>query len=688
MDLFQAQNNITLQKVEIENYRGIESESFSVGESGVVFAGENGVGKTTRIEAILWCLADSLFDGSTNGLNSYLKPNESPNDTVTKVQLTFNDGGLQTVLTKEFREKWVKSRGTNDIVFDGTETKYYFNGSEMIKKDYLRKLYEIFGMKKAVAKIDDETKLLSKVNLMNLFLNLEHFKTLDTKTLRELVILVVGDEDITNYDMSEGLKTILKSQRFDLDTSKKQLKDNIKAYQKNIDAKRGEIEAYNKMLDKQVAEPEALKNELKVVQEDIANLKVKVNQNEAELTQDLSYQILQKEIELEKLKGNNTKEETEEDKKFAKIKQELEDTREEYNTQRELFNQIKLEVEALSQAIENREYEIGVLKQQGKDLVAKVKELKHNKEITCPHCNQPFTYEHHKEEIEKLSQEARMLKEKLSQKENDLGDLKKEQIDKIANMNILEPKLQDIVDKGVELKNELEIQSQNTSKSDLYHAQDVFTSEPILTIMEDIKRLKSSKNDISLSLLVERKKIETQIVNLETKEKELFEQLSFAETATTVRKSLQSATIELKSLQEKLTHTEQLDIELKELIGKYLKNLEQKALNGFGENIRFKLFEVALTTDSIKPICEMYVKDTGNRWVQLVNGVNTGHSVPRTIEFISTVKTALEIKPSLMLIDFFESVGQDALMQSLRFGEQLIATEVRRGQKEMTRENL
>ncbi|NBL01193.1 MAG: hypothetical protein EOM50_25040, partial [Erysipelotrichia bacterium] len=172
--------------------------------------------------------ADSLFDGSTNGLNSYLKPNESPNDTVTKVQLTFNDGGLQTVLTKEFREKWVKSRGTEEIVYDGTETKYYFNGSEMIKKDYLRKLYEIFGMKKAVARIEDETKLLSKVNLMNLFLNLEHFKTLDTKTLRELVILVVGDEDITNYDMSEGLKTILKSQRFDLETSKKQLKDNIK----------------------------------------------------------------------------------------------------------------------------------------------------------------------------------------------------------------------------------------------------------------------------------------------------------------------------------------------------------------------------------------------------------------------------------------------------------------------------
>ncbi|MCK9319965.1 AAA family ATPase, partial [Methanoculleus sp.] len=86
MNLFESQNKIILKKVEIENYRGIESESFSVGESGIVFAGENGIGKTTRIEAILWCLADSLFDGSTNGLNSYLKPNGSSNDTVTKVQ--------------------------------------------------------------------------------------------------------------------------------------------------------------------------------------------------------------------------------------------------------------------------------------------------------------------------------------------------------------------------------------------------------------------------------------------------------------------------------------------------------------------------------------------------------------------------------------------------------------------------
>lgn len=688
MNLFQAQNKIILKKVEIENYRGVELDTFKVGDGGIVFTGENSIGKTTRIEAILWCLADSLFDGSTNGLNSYLKPNGSSNDTVTKVQLTFDDGGLETVLTKEFREKWVKSRGTEEIVYDGTETKYYFNGSEMIKKDYTRKLYEIFGMKKAVARIEDETKLLSKVNLMNLFLNLEHFKTLDTKTLRELVILVAGDEDITSYEMSDGLKDVLKLQRFDLDTSKKQLKDNIKSYEKQIDAKRGEIEAFNKILDKQTSEPETLKEELKVIQEEIATLKSKINQNATELTQDLSYQILQKEIELEKLKGENKVEESEEDKKVKRIKDELETARENYNTQKEAYDLLKVEVDSLSQAIENREYKLGVLKQQGKDLVAKIKELKDNKEITCPHCHQPFTYEHHKEEIENVTKDVYALKEKLSQKETDLEDLKKEQIDKIASVNILKPKLEEIIDKGKELKNVLDIQLQNTRQTNLYRVEKVFTSDPILSVMEEIKSLKNDKNDIELSLKVERKKIETKITNLETKENELFEQLAFAESANKIRESLQNATMELKSLQTKLTHTEQLDIELKEIIGKYLTNLEQKSLNAFGENIRFKLFEVATTNDSIKPICEMYVKDTNERWVQLVNGVNTGHSVPRTIEFISTVKRALQIKPSVVLIDFFESVGQDAFMQSLMFQEQIIATQVRRGQKEMTRENL
>ena len=688
MNLFQAQNKIILKKVEIENYRGVELDTFKVGDGGIVFTGENSIGKTTRIEAILWCLADSLFDGSTNGLNSYLKPNGSSNDTVTKVQLTFDDGGLETVLTKEFREKWVKSRGTEEIVYDGTETKYYFNGSEMIKKDYTRKLYEIFGMKKAVARIEDETKLLSKVNLMNLFLNLEHFKTLDTKTLRELVILVAGDEDITSYEMSDGLKEVLKLQRFDLDTSKKQLKDNIKSYEKQIDAKRGEIEAFNKILDKQTSEPETLKEELKVIQEEIATLKSKINQNATELTQDLSYQILQKEIELEKAKGEFKVEDSEEEKKVKRIQEELQNAREDYNTQKEVYDLLKVEVDSLSQAIENREYEIGVLKQQGKDLVGKVKELKDNKEITCPHCNQPFTYEHNKEEIEKLSQEARKLKEKLSQKETDLSDLKKEQIDKIANSNILKSKLEEMVEKGRELKTDLELLSQKPFDASLSSRSDVFMSEPILSIIQDINTLKNAKNDIELSLIVERKKVETKIGNLETKEKDIFEQLSVAETSKTIRQNLNTATLELKELQTKLTNTEQLDIELKEIIGKYLTNLEQKSLNAFGKNIRFKLFEVATTNDSIKPICEMYVKDTNERWMQLVNGVNTGHSVPRTIEFISTVKANLGVKPSIVLIDFFESVGQDAFMQSLSYGEQIIATEVRRGQKEMTRENL
>lgn len=688
MDLFQAQNRILLKRVEIENYRGVEFDTFDVEPNGIVFTGENSVGKTTRIEAILWCLADSLFDGSTNGLNNYLKPHNSPNDTVTKVQLTFDDGGLETVLTKEFREKWVKTRGTEIISFDGTDTKYYFNGSEMIKKDYTRKLYEIFGMKQAVARIDDETKLLSKVNLMNLFLNLEHFKTLDTKTLRELVILVAGDEDFTKYEMSVDLKKAIQLQRNDLDATKKQIKDNIKKYEKDIDTKRGEIEAYNKILDKQISEPEVLKEELKVIQEEIETLKSKMNQSAIELTQDLSYQILQKEIELEKAKSEFKVEDTEEDKKIKRIKDELETARENYNTQKEAYDLLKVEVDSLSQAIENREYELSVLKQQGKDLVAKIKELKETKEITCPHCNQPFTYEHHKEEIEKLMTNVHNLKEKLSQKETDLNDLKKEQIDKIANSNILKSKLEEMVEKGRELKTNLELLSQNTREQSLSTHSDVFMSEPILSIIQDINTLKNAKNDIELSLMVERKKVETKIGNLESKEKDIFEQLSIAETSKTIRQNLNTASLELKELQTKMTHTEQLDIELKEIIGKYLENLENKVQHSFGENIRFKLFEVAITTDTIKPICEMYVKDTNNRWVQLVNGVNTGHSVPRTIEFISTVKRALQIKPSLVLIDFFESVGQDAFMQSLMFQEQIIATEVRRGQKEMTRENL
>ena len=44
----------------------------------------------------------------------------------------------------------------------------------------------------------------------------------------------------------------------------------------------------------------------------------------------------------------------------------------------------------------------------------------------------------------------------------------------------------------------------------------------------------------------------------------------------------------------------------------------------FGKNIRFKMFETNATNDNLTPVCEMYVKDSFGRWVNAINGINTG----------------------------------------------------------------
>jgi len=227
---------VKIKTVSIENYRGIKKDVFEVSDKGIILSGRNGIGKTSRIEAIYWCLTGVLFDNSSKGINDKIKTLKTGKKEPIRVELeiTNNDDEL-FFISKELKEKWNTKKASNEEVYEGDEINYYINGNKYIKRDYDEILHRIFGFDDLINEANQSTKyeLLKKIDWFNLSTNPNYLKKLDNKTIRELLIFSVNDYDISNIDMSEELKTLLSSGTFD--SVKKTINDEIKDIKKNME---------------------------------------------------------------------------------------------------------------------------------------------------------------------------------------------------------------------------------------------------------------------------------------------------------------------------------------------------------------------------------------------------------------------------------------------------------------------
>lgn len=693
MDLFevgvQEQNKVVLKNFTIKNYRGIEEAYHDVNERGIVFTGESGVGKTSRIEALLWLLTGRLFDGSVNTLQDYIMPKSSTQETILEVTATFNHGMEDFVFTKQMSQKWTKKRGTEELMYEGVNITYYVNGvAKSTVKEYNKLLYRVFGLEQASNLIEDKTKLLSKVDLMMLFTVLDFFPSLDNKTLRELVLLVGGDVEIKDLDMSDTLRGVLKTKSYDLDDLKKVIKLKLKGDKNNIglhtqkQTLEAQLQGYEKTIVTLgvVDDVEKMSQELETNRNEQAKLRVKLEQSEQELVQDYDTQIAKLELELNELANKKTNEESEE---LAKLEEERQSLRDDYLELKNELNENKTKIASINQSVLHKESEVALLKSQGKRLIEERKAIQEHR-ITCPHCNQSFTLDEHGQKIEKITHELKELKEKIEVRNNDIKELAKTEIELNREIERLSIKLDDLTQNGNVLSENIE----HKRRSVLSSRGEVFTGEHELSIMEELKRLKNTKNDVSLNMSINKVKIKTQITNLETREQEILRLLGNVNQVENTKKEIGKAHDEIKTIQKEINTLEQLEMEIKILEEQWLQKIDENIKNAFGENIQFKMFETNLSNDNLAPTCEMYVKDQFGNWVNAINGINTGHSVPRLVEFLTIVKHKLGIYDGILLIDFFESIGSEPLKELLTYNQQMIATSVKRGQEKMEIEEL
>ena len=133
---------IQLKRLELTNYRNIEYAIYDFDGSSKII-GENRIGKTNTLEAIYWLLTDKLLDGSSDV--SAIKPLKDTKLEV-RVKATFDIEGQEVTLEKDYKENWVKTRGTTDMEMKGHIITWIHNGvKQATLKAYNQLVSEDFG---------------------------------------------------------------------------------------------------------------------------------------------------------------------------------------------------------------------------------------------------------------------------------------------------------------------------------------------------------------------------------------------------------------------------------------------------------------------------------------------------------------------------------------------------------------
>lgn len=179
--------NIRINKMSLQNFKGIKYLDIDAGGDSLTIYGDNATGKTTIFDAFMWL----LFNKDSLGRSDFgIKTQDENGNTLHNLEHSVECEMLidETVLTlkKVFAEKWTKKRGSAEAEFSGHETKYYVNEVPTTKKEYEQK----------IAGVIDET--LFKVITNPLYFN-EHLKWQERRgILLNLCGNISDDELIAN----------------------------------------------------------------------------------------------------------------------------------------------------------------------------------------------------------------------------------------------------------------------------------------------------------------------------------------------------------------------------------------------------------------------------------------------------------------------------------------------------------
>lgn len=218
---------IALVSMTLTNFRGIKELSIDPQGQDISILGANGTGKSTTRDAFLWLLFGKDSEGRKDHEIKRYDGGQELRKTDAVVEATLSVSGELITLKRVYREVWRKPHGQTEQVFDGHETKYYYNDSPITMRDYNSRIAEIV-----------------EESLFKLITSTSQFLSMHWEKQREVLLSMAGtisDEEIAQRDVrfSALLDRLsgksFKDYRAEVNEKKRKLKKELSEIQPRID---------------------------------------------------------------------------------------------------------------------------------------------------------------------------------------------------------------------------------------------------------------------------------------------------------------------------------------------------------------------------------------------------------------------------------------------------------------------
>ncbi|WP_023625330.1 AAA family ATPase [Clostridium tyrobutyricum] len=135
--------SIFLEKLSLRNFKGIKELDIDFSNITNIY-GDNATGKTSIFDAFTWL----LFDKDSQDRSKFdVQPLDENNNVIhmleTEVEAVIQIDGVNVVLKKLLKEKWVNPKGKPDAELKGVTTTYYIDDVPKKQKEYKQKINNI-----------------------------------------------------------------------------------------------------------------------------------------------------------------------------------------------------------------------------------------------------------------------------------------------------------------------------------------------------------------------------------------------------------------------------------------------------------------------------------------------------------------------------------------------------------------
>lgn len=660
---------ITIERMTLTNFRGIKKLTVPLGERLVEISGANATGKSTLLNAYLWCLWGVDSEGRKDfNLKPLDQEGKSEDKVDVSVELTLLGVEEKPVtLRRTLRENWVKPSGETEEVYKGNTTIYEID-------DVPTKMSEYNSYITAI--LPEGTP----DGLMQLLSTPDGIPTMEWKALRKLLLDTTGGVDETELTASRAEYRELKREVGD--TPLERAETQWKATKSKLTK---ELKEYQPRIDQTAAmkpapqDWEAIEGRIAELDKDLGTYSAQVAKatetaNAAYLEEDLCRQRLTRiatdiarlEADRERAK-NRTKIEAE--TKVEELKARSRNTLLREGDAKRALERAEGDITDLRKRIEAEEKRAEELREDWRKL--KREEYPADK-TTCPTCGQPLpqdelgnrmlAFEAKKAaDLAQISEVGRTKNEEIEQLKSKLDSL-------IVEKEARREALLEVSAEVEQARTEVERAQYEAEATDTETPRDIAEAD---AITEGIQALRDEEAEIKERLskkLTEREEA-TDLSEVKRKQVAAMAERDELKRRLSDRETITKYDAEIKRLEEqaKKKGQELADVErwLKLVLDyrmDYIRRLEENINELFGGGITFRMYDFTLEGNPVET-CTPIVDGTPYQTVNTARRINAGIQIAGAISRAHDISVPIWVDGAESVNEGQPTSGQEILLR-------------------------